>query len=133
MLTPETTVTISDLTIASLSHNQAFNWDECMLKFSLDADIRGIFNWNVKAVYAYLEMEYGLGSKVTFWDKVILRGETGIVSVENEMAKYLIRTNNQLFGEKVKIRLRLDITPIFGMHSRVDSQALHFQLPLNEV
>lgn len=60
--------------------------------FDLFADLRGIFNWNVKQLFLYLTAEYETKenelNQVVLWDKIILRGENAILDFRNMNTKY---------------------------------------------
>jgi len=60
--------------------------------FNLNADLNGLFNWNVKQLFIYLTAEYStLNNKlnqVVIWDKIIRRGENAVLNLKDTKAKY---------------------------------------------
>jgi hypothetical protein len=62
------------------------------LEISLDANITGLFNWNVKQVFLYVQADvhtaHGRHFRAVVWDKVVNRTDDKVVSLYNQPAKY---------------------------------------------
>ena len=53
--------------------NSRFNWDEAEIELTLKADLTGVYNWNIKLIYLYIEIDYFSPERnqVIVWDKII--------------------------------------------------------------
>lgn len=67
------TVDITNVTVSKLIKNTRADWDEAEVSFDLQADLDGIFNWNVKLAFLYVELEYYAPDRnqIVFWDKIV--------------------------------------------------------------
>lgn len=89
------------------------------ITFDLDADLAPLFNWNTKQVFVYLTAEYpgklaNLLNKVTYWDKIVRRGDTRI-SLRNARSKYSVWDVERFFrGRNATVRLEWNVQPYVG-------------------
>lgn len=64
------------------------------LTFDLKADLRPLFNWNVKELFLYLTAEYETSNnklnQIVIWDKIILRGENAVLDHKNMRPTYFL-------------------------------------------
>jgi signal peptidase complex subunit 3 len=114
---------VNNIKVTDLVKNVRFGWDEARIMFDLDADLNGVYNWNVKLLFVYLELKYEApgypNNEVIIWDKIIERDqfnpETAKLELKTEKAKYIMRTrSHDLRGAEVKARLVWEVTPIVG-------------------
>jgi len=90
------------------------------ITFDLDADLRGLFNWNVKQLFIFLTAEYETPSnklnQVVLWDKIILRGEDAHLKLKEYNPKYYFWDDgNGLKGNpNVTLTLTWNIIPNAG-------------------
>ena len=114
---------LSSFKVTNLTKNSRFGWDESRITFDLTADLNEVFNWNVKLLFVYLELNYEApkfpNNEVIIWDKIIERDQfnstTGKLELKSEQSKYIMRTrSHDLRGAEAKARLVWEITPIVG-------------------
>ncbi|XP_058883661.1 signal peptidase complex subunit 3-like isoform X1 [Acipenser ruthenus] len=89
--------------------------------FDVTADLRPIFDWNVKQLFLYLSAEYETKSnalnQVVLWDKIILRGENTNLSLKDMKSKYFFFDDgNGLRGNKnITLTLSWNVVPNAGI------------------
>lgn len=66
--------------------------DQVDFEIDIDADLRDVFNWNVKQIYVYIEAEYETAkehyNRAVVWDKIIEDKDSAYIKVEREMIEY---------------------------------------------
>lgn len=108
--------------------------------FSLDADLRPVFNWNVKQLFVYISANYSTVEKgkqqyseVILWDKIIQSPEMALLHYAELRNKYaLVDKGNVLRNTAITFKLNWDITPYAGQifsQMSVPEQWLNFTLP----
>ena len=116
-----------------LYENSRTKWDEAEFEFSLKADLRGIYNWNVKLIYLYLEIDYFSDNRneVIIWDKIIWREELNstLFNMKNTRSKYLVKTKaHDLRGKKPTATLKWEVIPITGFVYKMKSEPFTFSI-----
>lgn len=134
LIDPEFSVNIKDVTIQRLRKNTTFGWDEIEIQFSFDADLTGVYNWNVKLIYVFLEVEYHSPefNQAIFWDKIIWRDQHAQVKLaySREKAKYSVRTkSHDLIGNQGQVKLQIDVVPLYGKTYRLSSEPYPIEFP----
>lgn len=94
--------------------------DRAILTFDLDADLSGVFNWNVKQLFVYVTAEYATPSnprnEVVIWDHVANSTDSAILRLRNAKNKYLLMDQStDLRGTPVSLTLHWDVMPITGL------------------
>mmetsp|Transcript_4807 Transcript_4807/g.642 ORF Transcript_4807/g.642 Transcript_4807/m.642 type:complete len:105 (+) Transcript_4807:3-317(+) len=64
------TAEINNIQVQYVYNNTRFKWDESDIKFDLEADLSNSFDWNVKLLFIWVEVEYS-ENFVIIWDKII--------------------------------------------------------------
>ena len=100
--------------------NQNFaSGEQAFLQFDIDADLTGLWNWNVKQLFVFLVAEYKTKhsklNQAIIWDTIIQEEEMAHIDIRKENAKYpLVDVQNQLRKLDVNLTLRWDIMPFVG-------------------
>ncbi|XP_058854738.1 signal peptidase complex subunit 3 [Acipenser ruthenus] len=91
------------------------------ITFDVTADLRPLFDWNVKQLFLYLSADYETKSnalnQVVLWDKIILRGENTKLSLKDMKSKYFFFDDgNGLRGNKnITLTLSWNVVPNAGI------------------
>lgn len=107
------------------------------LGFDLKANLRGVFNWNVKQVFVWLSAEYSTPqrtyNRVSIWDDVLKSEDDAEVDMSGAEAKYSVMDFNQkLRNQTVKLTLHWDVMPIIGLlqtGTAGSSESITYMLP----
>lgn len=105
--------------------------------FDIDIDFTPIMNWNNLVVFMWISAEYTTGksgqtTKVTIYDKILLRNQTDSyhVVLENQLFEYPIIDNYQgLKGKEVKIELNWEHMPVVGPILKFSKPLARITLP----
>lgn len=112
--------------------------DRATLRFDLDADLTGIFNWNVKQLFAYVSATYETPtnnfSEVVIWDTIIVNASAARLygpQFKDMLNKYpLVDQKTELRGAAVALTLNWDVMPITGLLKHGSSGTIsRFKLP----
>mmetsp|Transcript_9165 Transcript_9165/g.13638 ORF Transcript_9165/g.13638 Transcript_9165/m.13638 type:complete len:174 (+) Transcript_9165:829-1350(+) len=125
---------LSKVQVNSLYSNSRYRWDEANLSFDLEANLTDVYNWNVKLIFAYIEVEYYKPEKhsVVVWDKIIWRDQYKPVelNLRKEKAKYVMRTKSyDLRNTTATAKLEWIVVPITGFTYRMSSEPFQFTFP----
>jgi len=111
--------------------------DRAVMTFDLDADLRGIFNWNVKVIFVYVSAVYdtaatgGGVSEVVIWDTLLHNASSAHLRVENAYNKYpLVARRMDLRGVPLTLTLNWDVMPTTGILKRESVRMSRVRLPL---
>jgi len=113
------TVTVLVRNVPDYSASREKN-DMGFMIFDLKADLRPLFNWNVKQLFLYLTAEYETPNnklnQVVIWDKIIQRGENSVLDHKNIRPKYYFWDDgNGLKGNNnVTLTLSWNVIPNAG-------------------
>ncbi|XP_013783550.1 signal peptidase complex subunit 3-like [Limulus polyphemus] len=106
------------------------------LTYDLQADLRSLFNWNVKQLFIYMTAEYVSGNnvlnQVVLWDKIIRRGDEAKIDYRNVNPKYYFWDDgNGLRGNKnITLTLSWNVIPNAGSLPNVFGTGSHsFSFP----
>ncbi|KAJ1511938.1 Signal peptidase complex subunit 3 [Coelomomyces lativittatus] len=114
------------------------------LHFNLTLDLRPVFHWNTKQIYAFLTLHYSTPhydqNEIVFWDAIIADKEEAYQELDLTKNKYAIhdfffKTKNQLIGNQGNITLGWSIVPNVGYIQEVQSKIhlpIQFLEPLEE-
>lgn len=104
--------------------------------FDMQADLSGIFNWNVKQLFLYLTAEYETKdhvlNQVVIWDKIIKRGENSMLDYRSSNTKYYFWDyGNGLKGNNnVTLTLSWNVIPNAGTLPKIRGDGSHkFRFP----
>jgi len=91
-----------------------------VITFDIDANLTDLFNWNVKELFVYLAAEYRTKdnqvNQVVLWDKIIQRGQPGVVSAKNVHSKYYFWDDGRGLRETpVRLSLNWNVIPNAGL------------------
>lgn len=94
--------------------------DRAIVKFDLDADLSGVFNWNVKQLFTYVTADFATPknsmNRVVIWDKIISNASSAHVVVSNGYNKYpIIDQHRELRDSLVSVTLHWDVMPTTGV------------------
>ena len=103
--------------------------DRATLRFDLDADLTGVFNWNVKQLFAFVSATYATPTnafaEVVIWDAIVPNVSAARLLGTDVLNKYpLVDQRAELRGADVALRLHWDVMPITGVLKRGGSGAL---------
>ncbi|XP_058235373.1 signal peptidase complex subunit 3 [Hemibagrus wyckioides] len=105
--------------------------------FDLSADLKPIFDWNVKELFLYLSAEYSTKSnalnQVVLWDKIVKRGENTKLELKEMKSKYyFFDDGNGLRANKnVTLTLSWNVVPNAGILPLVMGSG-HMSVPFPE-
>jgi len=129
------TVTVVVRNVPDYSASREKN-DMGFMIFDLKADLRHLFNWNVKQLFLYLTAEYETSSnslnQVVIWDKIIQRGENSVLDHKNIRPKYYFWDDGHgLKGNKnVTLTLSWNVIPNAGNLPNIVADGSHrFSFP----
>jgi len=129
ILTTPTEKIDTKLSVASLVKMSVLPYsrnDRASFVFSLHADLRPVFHWNVKQLFVYITAHYSSTSlsgdgeayevnDVVVWDHIIKKQESALLHVDYLRNKYpLVDKGNHLRNTRVTFKLHWDITPFTG-------------------
>ena len=110
--------------------------DRAVLAFDLDADLRSVFNWNVKQLFVYVSASYdttsvgGGPSDVVIWDTIIANASVAQLRLDNVFNKYpLVARRADLKGAAVTFSISWDIMPTTGLLTRETMRMSRIRLP----
>ncbi len=100
--------------------------DRAILRFDIDADLTGVFNWNVKQLFAFVSATYATPTnafaEVVIWDAIVPNVSAARLLGTDVLNKYpLVDQRAELRGADVALRLHWDVMPITGVLKRGDS------------
>lgn len=126
------TAALTSMTNTKLYTNTRFDWDEADIEFTLTADLTGVYNWNVKLIFLYVEIDYfsPARNQVIVWDKIIWRDQASqvLLDLKKNKGKYMIKTKaHDLVGRKTTATLKWEVVPITGFVYKMSSQPLEIQ------
>ncbi len=104
---------------------------EADIEFNLKFDLTGVYNWNVKLIFVYLEIDYDSPNRnqVIVWDKIIWRDQFSQIKVDAKgKGKYMIKTkSHDLVNTGATARLRWEVVPIAGFVYKMQSEPIKFR------
>ncbi|KAF4090809.1 hypothetical protein AMELA_G00055800 [Ameiurus melas] len=105
--------------------------------FDLSADLRPIFDWNVKQLFLYLSAEYATKSnalnQVVLWDKIVQRGQNTRLELKEMKTKYYFFDdgNGLRANRNVTLTLSWNVVPNAGILPLVMGSG-HVSVPFPE-
>lgn len=122
---------VTSIVNTKLYNNSRHHWDEAEIEFSLNANLTGVYNWNIKLIFVYLELDYESPTRnqLVVWDKIIWRDQYSEVNLnlKKTKAKYLIKTKaHDLLGRKARAVLKWEVIPITGFVYKMESEPFEF-------
>ncbi|XP_017320140.1 signal peptidase complex subunit 3 [Ictalurus punctatus] len=105
--------------------------------FDLSADLRPIFDWNVKQLFLYLSAEYATKSnvlnQVVLWDKIVQRGQNTRLELKEMKTKYYFFDdgNGLRANRNVTLTLSWNVVPNAGILPLVMGSG-HISVPFPE-
>jgi len=94
--------------------------DRAILTFDLDADLRSVFNWNVKQLFVFVTAQYRTPTngfnEVVIWDRVVNQSADARLRLSAAFNKYpVIDQHTELRGAAITLALNWDVMPITGL------------------
>ncbi|XP_063050553.1 signal peptidase complex subunit 3-like [Engraulis encrasicolus] len=95
--------------------------DLSFLVFDVSADLRPIFDWNVKQLFLYLSAEYATKNnalnQVVLWDKIVLRGGETKLKLRESKPEYLFFDdgNGLRSNKNITLTLSWNVVPNAGI------------------
>ncbi|XP_039546812.1 signal peptidase complex subunit 3 [Pimephales promelas] len=89
--------------------------------FDLSANLRPIFDWNVKELFLYLTAEYTTKSnalnQVVLWDRIVLRGDNTKLNLKEVKSKYFFFDdgNGLRSNKNITLTLSWNVVPNAGI------------------
>ncbi|XP_056127728.1 signal peptidase complex subunit 3 [Rhinichthys klamathensis goyatoka] len=89
--------------------------------FDLSANLRPIFDWNVKELFLYLTAEYSTKSnalnQVVLWDRIVLRGDNTKLNLKEVKSKYFFFDdgNGLRANKNITLTLSWNVVPNAGI------------------
>mmetsp|Transcript_11703 Transcript_11703/g.25107 ORF Transcript_11703/g.25107 Transcript_11703/m.25107 type:complete len:170 (+) Transcript_11703:132-641(+) len=95
------------------------NRDQAVLTFNLNADLRGVFSWNTKQLFVYVQAEYWSDdsqlNQIVLWDTIIEQKEKAIIKLRNHKTKYAFLDDGMgLRGKQFNLTLVWNVMPRVG-------------------
>lgn len=110
--------------------------DQAILSLGINADLRSVFNWNVKQLFAYVTAEYeteaNVLNQVVVWDAVISEKELAWIRSDFVVNKYSLTDQGYgLLDNNVTLVMNWNIIPATGLLtlSHAFDQVHRFQVP----
>lgn len=110
--------------------------DQAILSLQIDADLRSVFNWNVKQLFVYITAEYETEAntlnQVVVWDQIISEKQHAWIRSSSVANKYSLTDQGYgLRGNNVTLAVNWNVVPSTGLLTlRHDYKAVHtFQMP----
>ena len=108
------------------------------MSLQIDADLRSVFNWNVKQLFVYITAEYeteeNVLNQVVVWDQIISDPSQAWIRSSSVANKYSL--TDQGFGlraNNVTLALNWNVVPSTGLlmlrHGYEPSQLHQFDVP----
>jgi signal peptidase complex subunit 3 len=130
---PQITLSLKKLSLRKI---HGAGHDQAIMHLGIDADLRSVFNWNVKQLFVYITAEYETSAnvlnQVVVWDKIISDKRHAHIKSTSVANKYSL--TDQGFGlrdNNVTLALSWNIVPstgLLGMHHGY-SDAFSFDVP----
>jgi len=94
--------------------------DRAILTFDLEADLRSVFNWNVKQLFVFVTAQYRTPTngfnEVVIWDRVVNQTGDARLRLSAAFNKYpIIDQHTELRGAAITLALNWDVMPITGL------------------
>lgn len=94
--------------------------DRALFSFNLDADLTGVWNWNVKQLFCYVTAEFvtpsNIRNELVIWDKIVTKPADAALLLKEQPVKYpLIDQHRELRGTVLSLTLHWDVMPITGV------------------
>ena len=123
---------LTSMVNTKLYSNSRYNWDEAEIEFTMAADLTDVYNWNIKLIFLYIEIDYfsPARNQVIIWDKIIWRDQASkvILDIKKNKGKYMIKTKaHDLIGRNATATLKWEVVPITGFVYKMHSQPLDFK------
>ncbi|KAK9474761.1 putative microsomal signal peptidase [Dipodascopsis tothii] len=120
--TPEASIALDSITVKYGRPQGGYNYkrqEYATAKFSVEADLTPLFNWNTKQVFVYLTASYPgkpYSNKVVLWDDIITSKDTAVISLKNQKADYQVYDVTGKFNERdATLALEWNVQPYVGM------------------
>lgn len=94
--------------------------DQAILSLGIDADLRSVFNWNVKQLFVYVTAEYetdaNVLNQVVVWDTIINDQESAWIRSDSVVNKYSLTDQGYgLRDNNVSLVLNWNTVPMTGL------------------
>mmetsp|Transcript_31340 Transcript_31340/g.68544 ORF Transcript_31340/g.68544 Transcript_31340/m.68544 type:complete len:171 (+) Transcript_31340:215-727(+) len=110
--------------------------DQAILSLGINADLRSVFNWNVKQLFVYVTAEYeteaNVLNQVVVWDTIINSPDQAWIRSEMVVNKYSLTDQGYgLRGNNVTLVLNWNTVPSTGLLTlhHAFSDTFTFQVP----
>jgi len=109
-------------------------FDSVEITFNLNADLRPLFNWNVKQIFVFVTAEYKTKSnkvnQLVVWDRIIQNTTSAHINVVGETLKYnFVDIGNDLRNNSITLTVKYDVSPISGILFMKKGGETKFTLP----
>jgi signal peptidase complex subunit 3 len=117
---------------------QGAGHDQAILSLQIDADLRSVFNWNVKQLFVYVTAEYETEAntlnQVVVWDQIISHPSQAWIRSSSVANKYSLTDQGYgLRANNVTLALNWNTVPSTGLlllhHGHEKSQMHTFDVP----
>ena len=115
---------------------QGAGHDQAILSLQMDADLRSVFNWNVKQLFVYITAEYetkaNVLNQVVVWDQIISEPQHAWIRSSSVANKYSLTDQGYgLRGNNVTLVINWNVVPSTGLLTlQHEHKAVHtFQVP----
>lgn len=94
--------------------------DQAILSLQIDADLRSVFNWNVKQLFVYITAEYeteaNVLNQVVVWDQIISEPQHALIRSSSVANKYSLTDQGYgLKGNNVTLVVNWNTVPSTGL------------------
>lgn len=108
--------------------------DRAVLTFDVKADLRTVWNWNVKNLFVFVVAEYETSkhnlNQVVIWDKIVQKQEDALIDYSDVYNKYDLKDyGSRLRKANVNLTVHWDIMPMTGRLYSEKQGFNSFQLP----
>lgn len=94
--------------------------DRALLELDLDADLSGLFNWNVKQLFVFIkatwETKTNSHNEQIIWDRIIQSPHDAVLQLNASSPKYLVidQKAGEIRGKPLNISIHWDVMPYTG-------------------
>jgi Signal peptidase subunit len=95
--------------------------DRVLLELDLDADLSGLFNWNVKQLFVFIkatwETKTNSHNEQIIWDRIIQSPQDALLKLNASSPKYLVidQKAGEIRGKALNISIHWDVMPYTGL------------------
>lgn len=118
-----------------LSYIPSHRAEQALFSLDMDADLRSVFNWNVKQLFVWISAEYVTRTyeqnQVVLWDLIVQSRDEALIQLKDEKLKYeLISFERELKGLSLNLTVNWEVMPVVGVLKKTGrAKSIQVNLP----